>query len=523
MKRIFLGLLLGIFSCGLSFGQTAGSMKLLQYSLNDQITSDGLKIGNDFFFAISSVDTSYMPQPTQRACYIVKVDSSFSPVKTIKITPDSIRFCYLDCLFEITDPVTLEKTAGFIGIGAHIDTVTQDSFSFLFVGYVSKDLSTVKFYNDFFQVPPQVSPFSTVVFPFYRYRTSSVYVPNDTTFLVLTRDYLLRFVYDSQGFYLADSISKTTGREFFSLLNAPLLVTELQSSGALYTYPLLWQTGLSNPPYKITHINLPGSYPDFSFDGSLGGQSYQDTLFAFGFIRGNSFYQYLYKMLYNTQQGLVVIDSFLLEQNMWTYSRGVDSWHHTSLIYPYMFIALTTSPLNNHFPTLWDFEWMHYSFDSTNHITLYRTNVALKSKQRIDIGGDAFYETRGLIGVSDSVCIVYGWRFPLGDTIRYDGDAFIWKISWNSGIVTSVLGKAPEYVFKIFPNPASERLQVQGKTKHATTLLLRSTDGKELLRKEFSAETTLRELDVSNLPKGVYVLEILTETGRIFSEKVVLE
>ncbi len=518
--------------------------KLLAFDKNDQFVADALIKGTDIIFAVPSVDSvlGNMPGYPYRGTRMIRMDSAMQIVADVNIRPDSMTAFSIFNLFWWAPDVI-----GFVGQGTYIDTLNNDSSVFFFVGSMLANFSQIQISKKYFIR----SPYSYGS-GFPALKIKDAFPVNDSILLVsLAIDtivyhgykyYLLSFEKTNSGISLLDSMvlypsvpAITEGGFFY-------YYTGLSDPHLFYIqYPLSQPPVFSNSPGNIINYHIVNAYPiqiapystilpgtghifyNSNQQGNILKPVYQgDTLWVYGF---QDTIVTLYKLVKNGLYGFFLYDSVRIKQPLYYSTRyhvenmsiGASNLFllETGESVPYVEVAFNFV----------DFVLWHDSSLFLNPI--FRISVFnpynLVLQGQILLGGDAIYSPFGIIAPSDSVCIVYGWRFPFGDLTRTDGDAFIWKISWNSGIVTSVLGETPEYVFKMFPNPASERLQVQGKTKHATTLLLRSSDGKELLRKEFSAETTLRELDVSNLPKGVYVLEILSETGWIFSEKVVLE
>ena len=72
---------------------------------------------------------------------------------------------------------------------------------------------------------------------------------------------------------------------------------------------------------------------------------------------------------------------------------------------------------------------------------------------------------------------------------------------------------------QIFPNPTTASLQIKLDKVWASELSLLDLTGKEVIRKQDQA--THYELNLSSLPKGIYLLRLHTEKG-IFQEKVIL-
>jgi len=96
----------------------------------------------------------------------------------------------------------------------------------------------------------------------------------------------------------------------------------------------------------------------------------------------------------------------------------------------------------------------------------------------------------------------------------------------SNGEVTSIinLGKSiNQSVIKIFPNPTTNEIsislvQTEQQIKKVSIIDLQ---GKKIIQKQINAKQT--KLDVSNLSKGIYILEGSTNTGKRFSRKFVKE
>ncbi len=516
----------------------ASTYKLLAFDKKDQVVTDAMQMGNALFFSVPFLDSIMSPYP-QKYSKIIKTDSAGNVIDEFIIKPDSIRLVYVEKLFKISHPITSEPCLGVIGTSVKIDTISQDTLSYVFGGWILPDFSAHAFSFTYPEKQELIGNISAM-YPLF---SRKIQVANDTIVVVfMDRDssilnYILAtYIMDISGFTPLDTLVLHSENMFLAnpsriipcLYKVPynknIRILYSDKNGVLRYFDIL-----SFNPVQLATLPIIGNFvylPTNLTLNKLYVNAYSDTTFNYGvgFNQGQS-YHYLWKW-YNSQANNFLIDSLQIEIST---NKGVDIFGKPiSLFYPYLYTVISQASweyLANIYN--WDFSWMHDTLLSGQGKTFFQVHLLdarnLQPLGVIALGGDAYYGVHGIIAPSDSVCIVYGWRFPLGYITRTDGDAFIWKISWNSGIVTPILGDAPQFSFKIFPNPMSERLYVQGKSKDATTLLLHSLNGKEVLRKKFSAGALRRELDVSALPKGVYVLEILTETGRIFSEKVVLE
>ncbi len=531
MKKI------AIFICvciSFAWGQIvpqAGSMKLLAFDKKDQEVVHAMQIGNNTFFSVPSVEgiDSARGNILIRGNYIFKINTDYFNVKAIQLRPDSIDFIHIDQLFRLKHPISDQPLIGFAGQGQKLDSTLQDTVSFLFIGWVDTNLQNPFYVTNIHRKNGGYNPGwgGFIEYPYSLVKDVSVL--SDSSFLLLStwawqgKKYriLWLFRYDINGFYVKDSLSSDAwGLQLYRDSNGNIKTFDIYSKQGVNIQNVQFNPISLGFSYIYPNI-LPAQFPPNSEIKGLSIQNDGDTLLCHGYI--DDVYHYVYKFL-DFGNGLQLWDSVFIDTLLPFHIANRRSF--SALSNNYLYLVGSVSGKSGNINII-DFSWMHdtvYSGMGTNAFKVHLFDSRnLFSIGSISLGGDAYYTVRGIIALSDSVCIVYGWRFPLGDLTRTDGDAFIWKISWNSGIVTPILGDAPKFSFKIFPNPTSERLYVQGKSKDATTLLLRSLEGKELLRKEFPVGTTLRELDVSNLSKGIYLLEIQTSSGRKFTEKVVIE
>ncbi|MEN0003777.1 MAG: T9SS type A sorting domain-containing protein [Bacteroidota bacterium] len=74
--------------------------------------------------------------------------------------------------------------------------------------------------------------------------------------------------------------------------------------------------------------------------------------------------------------------------------------------------------------------------------------------------------------------------------------------------------------YSLFPNPARDRLFLTSDQSEERTVKLFNVSGQ--LMQDYNWNTSQLELDVSDLPKGVYVVQLLEEQG-IFTQKIVVE
>jgi hypothetical protein len=70
---------------------------------------------------------------------------------------------------------------------------------------------------------------------------------------------------------------------------------------------------------------------------------------------------------------------------------------------------------------------------------------------------------------------------------------------------------------KVFPNPFQEVLQIESSVSFKTMALY------DLLGKQIISQTFAKELNTSNLARGMYLLRLYTEDGEVVVKKVVKE
>ena len=92
-----------------------------------------------------------------------------------------------------------------------------------------------------------------------------------------------------------------------------------------------------------------------------------------------------------------------------------------------------------------------------------------------------------------------------------------------SAVLTSVMGSAPlVQTLGITPNPVSESAFIQTPSfAGAARLAVMNMRGEEVFTTEISSANTTLQLDVSNLPNGVYIVHIVGETIRLSARMLI--
>ena len=104
------------------------------------------------------------------------------------------------------------------------------------------------------------------------------------------------------------------------------------------------------------------------------------------------------------------------------------------------------------------------------------------------------------------------------------GGLFIAKMNTVVTGVEDVNSK--ENGIKVYPNPATEQLHIELNTNYSALnrITIYDLQGRELLNKHLNESKTKNvSIDVSNLPKGMYVLRASTNEHAVFSNIVIIE
>ena len=90
---------------------------------------------------------------------------------------------------------------------------------------------------------------------------------------------------------------------------------------------------------------------------------------------------------------------------------------------------------------------------------------------------------------------------------------------WTTGISDNTLINN----FNVYPNPASNKvtIEINNSKDEKISISLKDILGKEVFVKQLETINAKQVIDVSNLVKGVYLLEITTQNGRVVKQLLV--
>ena len=104
---------------------------------------------------------------------------------------------------------------------------------------------------------------------------------------------------------------------------------------------------------------------------------------------------------------------------------------------------------------------------------------------------------------------------PIGSKAAYQ-EAYQWEDFTNIAEMTTAVHTADDVKVNLYPNPTAEGFHIDGFEGKASLKLI-AVGGKEILTKQITGNETI---SVSNLPKGVYIVKIVS-TGGIVERKLV--
>ncbi|GAB4280039.1 MAG: hypothetical protein Kow0068_04180 [Marinilabiliales bacterium] len=130
---------------------------------------------------------------------------------------------------------------------------------------------------------------------------------------------------------------------------------------------------------------------------------------------------------------------------------------------------------------------------------------------------------------SDDTIVSYEWwtdnvnyRYPL---VSFEWDTINDSVVGDVEFLIDIFNNAPEIVqednnVKVFPNPANSNLFITG--KDVTQVDVFSVDGKNLLHCSFTGRNKNNQIDLSVLPKGLYIAKIRSKNGTIVSKNIIV-
>lgn len=149
------------------------------------------------------------------------------------------------------------------------------------------------------------------------------------------------------------------------------------------------------------------------------------------------------------------------------------------------------------------------------------------------------------IGTNDTITTIAGYGYggyggdwgdpllakmssPQGIAVAPNGDIFIGDVG-NSRVrmITTHVAAIKENAttkndFEVFPNPSTNLVYLKRASLEECTLTLTDIHGHELRTVKMNKNQTSTEIDVSNLPKGTYLLQMTENSGDTHTQNIVI-
>ena len=93
---------------------------------------------------------------------------------------------------------------------------------------------------------------------------------------------------------------------------------------------------------------------------------------------------------------------------------------------------------------------------------------------------------------------------------------------FQSAMDSIIMGISEQQIipeFAVYPNPANDRVKIINLNNEELEITLLSIDGKAILKKRVIHET---ELNVSDIPPGMYLSKALNDEGLVKVEKILI-
>lgn len=182
---------------------------------------------------------------------------------------------------------------------------------------------------------------------------------------------------------------------------------------------------------------------------------------------------------------------------------------------------LVSSKCSNSSPPPADTLFYNFKNDTINIQLIRYGHACQKPISSIQLVSDTLFFT--IVDTSSNICATdcsYIYNFRL---YGMNDSSYVVSIDDKNYSIDRVISglneNTPEIGFKIYPNPSKKKLKLELKKNIVVKQIqLYSIAGK--LIKEFDQHE--RNLDIEDLPRGVYILELSNEKG-IMSKKVIIE
>ena len=157
----------------------------------------------------------------------------------------------------------------------------------------------------------------------------------------------------------------------------------------------------------------------------------------------------------------------------------------------------------------------YYFFDSAVYVAgTYFAGLAQTSDISLSIGYDR--------SIDNTQNIFYKTGFSWQDFPNSDPGTVMLRPVFQSAMDSIIMGISEQQIipeFAVYPNPANDRVKIINLNNEELEITLLSIDGKAILKKRVIHET---ELNVSDIPPGMYLIKALNDEGLVKVEKILI-
>jgi hypothetical protein len=100
-----------------------------------------------------------------------------------------------------------------------------------------------------------------------------------------------------------------------------------------------------------------------------------------------------------------------------------------------------------------------------------------------------------------------------GLTGTYELDVYI------NNVITSNVSELLDNKIKIYPNPASENIEIENFEGKESNIIISDINGKVCYNEKRSFNDKIEKISIQNLPNGIYFISINDKNGNVFNSK----
>ncbi len=163
--------------------------------------------------------------------------------------------------------------------------------------------------------------------------------------------------------------------------------------------------------------------------------------------------------------------------------------------------SLTLGPMNN-VPT--------GQADQEAGITIFASNV-------IGNGAQAVYHAGNLIELNPGFEAINGARFAAYIDICNNIFNYKSEVPIKDEEVPII---KPKSGFRIIPNPSSHSINIEMQQEKITFISIAAFDGRTMLEKSVRKESSI-QIDVSDFQNGIYFVNVVTNEGKVYTQKLI--